>query len=176
MEEYLPLYDRQGKPLGRELRRGDPPPEGALWRVCDVWIVNDAGQLLIQRRADTRPTNPGKWACTGGAIHTGEDGEAGCLRETREELGFEPDRRRMHSLFEFVGQHAIHEVWLLRQNVSLDALHLQQEEVADARYATMEEILRMARQGEFVALGYLSQLAQMLPVLLHAYGKDDTAC
>lgn len=172
----MPLYDRQGQPLGRTLRRGDAPPEGAYWRVCDAWMVNAAGDLLIQRRADTRPTHPGQWACTGGAIRQGETGEAGCLREIREELGFDPDRHRLHSLFEFVGAHAIHEVWLLRQDVPLSALHLQAEEVADARYASMDEILAMARRGEFVPLDYLHQLARMLPVLLHAYGKDDATC
>lgn len=176
MEEYLDLYDRQGRPLHRTLRRGDPAPQGAFWRVCDIWLMNAAGDLLIQRRADDRPTNPGKWACTGGAIQHGESGEAGCLREAQEELGVRLDLRHGHMLFEYVSTHSIHEVWLFLQDIPLNKLCLQIEEVADARYASMEDIHRMARQGSFVPSGYLHQLAQMLPLLRQAYGKEDGLC
>lgn len=176
MEEYLDLYDRSGQPLHRVLRRGDAAPEGAFWRVCDIWLMNAAGKLLIQRRADSRPTHPGKWACTGGAIQHGESGEAGCLREAQEELGVRLDLRRGHMLFEYVSSHSIHAVWLFFQDIPLSKLRLQAEEVADARYASMDDICRMARQGSFVPFGYLRQLAQMLPLLRQAYGKEDAEC
>ena len=176
MEEYLDLYDRQGRPLHRVLRRGDPAPEGAFWRVCDIWVMNTEGKLLIQRRADTRPTHPGQWASTGGAIQHGESAEAGCLREAREELGVRLDPRHGHMLFEYVSTHSIHAVWLFLQDLPLSELRLQEEEVSDARYATMDEILRMAQAGQFVPFGYLHQLAQMLPLLHRAYGKEDEAC
>ena len=59
------------------------------------------------------------------------------------------------------------------QPVCPEQLTLQVEEVSDARLATPEEILRMAREGSFVPMGYLRQLMDMLPVLIHAYGKEE---
>ena len=41
------------------------------------------------------------------------------------------------------------------------------------RLATPEEILRMAREGSFVPMGYLRQLMDMLPILIHTYGKEE---
>lgn len=172
MDEILDLYDRQGNPAGTLVRKaGQLPvaPEGTYWRVCDVWIIRQNGDILIQRRALTKPNAPGLWCeSAGGSIQHGETREEGCIRETREELGVtvHPDQGTL--AFEFVGRTSIHDVWIFRMDVPLESLTLQEEEVMDAKYVSPAELRRMARDGEFISLGYLDQLLRMLPVLLSA--------
>lgn len=179
LEEYLDLYDHAGTPLHRIIRRDDPLdpcPEGAYWRVCDAWIMRPDGAMLIQRRAECKATYPGLWNCTGGAIQHGESSEQGCLREVQEELGLALTHRDGSMLFEYLSTHSIHEVWLFCKDVSLESLTLQREEVADARFATMDEILRMEKEGSFVSIGYLAQFARMLPIYRHIIGKENATC
>ena len=171
--ELLDLYDRAGNPLGKTLERGPGLPqaaEGEYWRVCDVWLVNDSGELLIQRRALSKPNWPGAWCeSAGGAIRSGETPEEGMLRETMEEIGVRPDLHRGGLVFTYTGRTAHHDVWVFRTDVTLDALTLQEDEVIDARWARPEELIRMEKDGTFVKVGYLEQLVRMLPVLISAY-------
>ena len=173
--ELLDLYDREGRPLGRVIRRDGGIPnvaEGEYWRVCDVWIVNSRGEILSQRRALNRPNWPGAWCeSAGGAIHAGETPEEGCLRETMEEIGIAPDFDRGGLAFVYTGRTAHHDVWVFRMDVPLESLTLQLEEVIDARYFTPNELRRMEQEGTFVRTGYLEQLLAMLPILLSAYEK-----
>jgi len=173
MDEILDLYDRAGNPAGTLVRKaGQLPvaPEGTYWRVCDVWIVRENGDILIQRRALTKPNAPGLWCeSAGGAILHGETREQGFIRETMEELGVKPDLDRGAMAFEFVGRTSIHDVWVFRMDIPLEALALQKEEVMDAKYVSPAELRRMARAGEFIALGYLEELLRMLPLLTSAY-------
>ena len=106
-------------------------------------------------------------------MQSGESPEAAALRETREEIGVTPDFGRGGKVFEFVGHRALHHVFVFCQEVCPEQLTLQAEEVSDARLVPPDEVLRMAREGSLVPLGYLPQLMDMLPVLIHAYGKEE---
>ena len=171
--ERLDLYDREGRPLGRTIERGEGLPQvgpGEYWRVCDVWLVNARGQVLIQRRSLSKPNWPGAWCeSAGGAIRSGETPEEGMLRETMEEIGVRPDPDRGGLAFSYLGRTSHHDVWVFRTDATLDDLTLQPEEVIDARWAAPEELLRMEAEGAFVPHGYLRELVRMLPVLLSAY-------
>ncbi len=50
--------------------------------VGDAAIIDDAGRMLLIRRADN-----GKWAMPGGALDVGESAAAGVVREALEETG-----------------------------------------------------------------------------------------
>lgn len=171
LSEWLDLCDREGRPLGRGLLRGELPPPGAYWRVSDAWFVNSRGQLLLQRRALGKRAHAGLWACTGGGVRHGETPREGCVRECREEIGVTPDFRRGGLIMGYVGEHSYHDVYLFHQDVSEADLRLQPEEVTDARWFTPDETRELVRGGAFVPLGYVEQLLLMLPVL--SAGKDD---
>jgi len=170
MDEILDLYDRQGHPAGTLLRKaGQLPvaPEGTYWRVCDVWIVSSRGDILIQRRALTKPNAPGLWCeSAGGAIQHGETREQGCAREVMEELGVKVNPDEGVLAFEYVGRTSIHDVWVFRRDIPREEMVLQPEEVIDARYVSPAELRAMVRSGEFIDLGYLPELLRMLPVLI----------
>ena len=171
--ETLALYDREGHLLDQVLARdhGLPTvPDGVYWRVCEVWIVNSKGELLIQRRALTKPNWPGAWCeSAGGAIRAGETPEEGCIRETMEEIGVTLDFEHGGHAFVYTGKTAHHDVWVFRMDVPLESLTLQPEEVIDAKYASPDEIRQLERNGEFVRHPYLDQMLNVLPVLLSAY-------
>jgi 8-oxo-dGTP pyrophosphatase MutT (NUDIX family) len=50
----------------------------------DALVINDAGEILLIRRADS-----GLWATPGGAFDVGETAAEGAVRECREETGWQ---------------------------------------------------------------------------------------
>jgi len=65
---------------------------GLLHRAFSVFIKNDAGQILLQRRATGKYHSPGLWA-NSCCSHPGEDDDvcAAARRRLGEEMGFECD-------------------------------------------------------------------------------------
>lgn len=174
VEEMLDLFDSHGQPTGVTIRRGEDAPVGMYWSVVDVWIINSKGELLIQQRDPAKPNWPGCWCeSAGGSVHSGEAPDAAAIRETQEEIGFTPDFDRGGKVFEFLDDHALRHVYLFCQEVELPQLTLQPGEVTAVQYASPAAIRTMVRSGEFVPIGYLTQLMQMLPILISMYRKAD---
>lgn len=72
--------------MGRTDYEDDPnaPKPNSLVPAASVVVVNDLGQVLLQRRVDN-----GMWALPGGKMELGES-LAGCgVRETKEETGID---------------------------------------------------------------------------------------
>ncbi|GAA3487901.1 NUDIX domain-containing protein [Streptomyces cremeus] len=59
-----------------------PPKANTLIPACNLLVVNDANEILLQRRRDT-----GQWALPGGAQDIGETPAACAIRECLEETG-----------------------------------------------------------------------------------------
>jgi ADP-ribose pyrophosphatase YjhB (NUDIX family) len=70
--------------VGRVEYWHDPaaPPPNSLVPACGVLAVNDAGEILLQRRRDT-----GQWALPMGKQEIGETVTECAVRETEEETG-----------------------------------------------------------------------------------------
>jgi isopentenyl-diphosphate Delta-isomerase len=73
---------------------------GALHRAFSVFVVNGAGQLLVQKRALTKYHSGGLWSNTCcGHPRPGEALEQAARRRLKEEMGFESE---LTELFAFV--------------------------------------------------------------------------
>lgn len=173
-EEMRDLFTADGRPAGVTIRRDDEIPQGLYPACADVWLYSSQGQLLLQLRDASKPNHPNQWCeAAGGAVQSGETPDEAALRETQEEIGFALDFSRGGKVFEFVGEHSIHHVYLFCQDADPSALTLQPGEVSAVRYVSPSELPGMACEGQLVPTGYLQQLLEMLPVLTSAYGKGD---
>ncbi len=94
MQEQWQLCDEQGRLLvGKGSTRDIVFREGLLHGVAHVWvwqIVNNQAEVLLQKRAQGKPTWPGLYDISAaGHIDLGEEPHTAALRETREEIGWE---------------------------------------------------------------------------------------
>ena len=60
--ELLDLYNRDKEKTGEIVERGGKSPKDRYYLVVVIWIENKKGELLIQKRAKTKNSNPDKWA------------------------------------------------------------------------------------------------------------------
>jgi 8-oxo-dGTP diphosphatase len=107
-----------------------------------VLIVNARGELLI-----VKPTYLDRWLCPGGGVEEDESPLAAAKRECKEEIGVEFDelwpayidyRERQPD-----GQTDIVQFMFTPKPVDdsfLDILHLQAEEIEDAKFVSVEQL------------------------------------
>jgi 16S rRNA (adenine1518-N6/adenine1519-N6)-dimethyltransferase len=88
--EYMDIVDEHDEVIGRDTRARIHARHD-IHRGVHVFVVNDAGELLLQRRAQTTRDYPGHWdASAGGQVAAGETYEQAAVRELDEELGCPP--------------------------------------------------------------------------------------
>jgi isopentenyl-diphosphate delta-isomerase len=97
--EHVTLVDRDDRPLGA-MEKLQAHAEGRLHRAFSVFVFDQAGRLLLQRRSAAKYHSPGLWSNTCcGHPRPGEPVEAAASRRLFEEMGF---RVPLRPLFRFV--------------------------------------------------------------------------
>jgi isopentenyldiphosphate isomerase len=88
--ELFDVVDEQGLRIGSATRGECHSNPALIHPVVHVLVTDRTGRVLLQKRALTKDTQPGKWdTSVGGHLHPGEDPMDAARRETREELGIE---------------------------------------------------------------------------------------
>ncbi|MDR0611884.1 MAG: NUDIX domain-containing protein [Dysgonamonadaceae bacterium] len=89
-EEIFPLVDESGRVTGQATRNECHSGSKVLHPVVHLHVFNSQGDLLLQKRAENKDIQPGKWdTSVGGHVDFGESVEVALYREVREELGME---------------------------------------------------------------------------------------
>lgn len=160
--ELWDIYDDCFINTGRTHERGIPLNKGDNHLVVHIYPVNSKGELLIQKRAETISWKPGIWAATGGSAIAGEDSWTACQRELQEEVGITATRDNTTLIFMNKRQDHFTFIYMVSTDIDVKELKLQKEEVADAKWATQEEIRLMINQGTFITTNYLELLFSYL--------------
>ena len=149
--EILDLYDNKKNKLKKTFVRGSGEPlDGEFKLSIHLWIINDKGEFLIQKRSIDRKTNPNKWAFIGGAVDSGEKSLQCAIREAQEEMGISLVPEDIEFLISFKREHDFIDVFLAKKNISIQNIVLQKEEVSACRWVTPVELEQIINNGEFV--------------------------
>ena len=101
-EEIIDLVDNKNQITGKISRdqvHGNPTLKH---RAVHVYVYHNSGQILLQKRAESKSTQPGKWdSSVGGHLLAGESYEEAAIRETKEELGITINSSDLELICEF---------------------------------------------------------------------------
>ncbi|MGN0641701.1 MAG: NUDIX domain-containing protein [Huintestinicola sp.] len=149
--ELFDLYDSDRQPLGSTMIRGEKQPENTNRLVVHCCIFNSRGDMLIQRRQDNKAGWSGMWDVTcGGSAVSGERSNEAIHRELLEEMGLDIDFSKSRPLLTIHFEGGFDDFYAVNRNVDLSELSLQEEEVADAKWASENDILDMINEGIFI--------------------------
>lgn len=161
--EIWDIYDKYRRKTGATHERGITMKTGDYHIVVHVWVVNSKGELLIQRRQLDKKGWPGMWDCAAaGSAILGDTSIDAAIRETKEEIGLDIEGKELEPLFTIKFSRGFDDNWLVRREVNLEDLVLQQEEVADVKWASMEDIEQMVVNGEFIPFPFLERLFEII--------------
>lgn len=156
--ELWDVLDRDGHKKGRVMVRGDQIQPGDYHLVVHVWIKNDKGEYLIQKRSHTVEQWPGVWAATGGSVIVGEDSLSGAVREVEEEMGLALDRSIFRRLMRQTRRAAIVDVWCVEVASEGAPSPCPGPEVSDIMWVPKRQIKDMIARGIFFPYDYLEHL------------------
>lgn len=125
--------------------------DGLYHEAINLYILNDEGKLLIQRRSRNHPCCPGKWAVVIGATPYVENGVTSSLRELKEELGLEGRIENLEYIGMIKQKFCFMDVFLLRQNFNLEDIKFIDGEVEDAKFVSVQEFNNMLTIKEAVS-------------------------
>lgn len=171
MEEMLDIYTRDGKYLGIKTRIDcHKPNPGYYHKPVWIWIVNDKKEILIQKRASVKSSFPNYWdAPSAGHLDAGETPIEGAIRETKEELGIETEANDYKFVGEYISEVTweLGQVYVLKLNVSIDDIILQEDEVDEVKWLSFDEFKKVIHSDEFIP--YDEEYKMMVLNLLQDY-------
>ena len=154
MEEIFDIYTRSGQHIGKESRQiCHSPNPGFYHKPVWIWIINDKGEVLVQKRAAVKKNDPNKWDMpSAGHVLAGETSIEGAIRETQEELGVPTKESDYKFICEYIcdSSYEIAQVYLLKLNLNLNDFKLQENEVEKIQWMTYGEFKKLFYSEEFV--------------------------
>lgn len=116
----------------------------------DIWMINSENKILIQKRSPMKRLEPNVWAMTGGSVVAGENSVDTIVRETKEEIGLDIDASQLKLVTKFRTGTVWIDTYVLRCDYAVANMKFRPEEVADAKWATWEEIDALVKEGQFI--------------------------
>ncbi len=156
--ELCDLYTSTGAPTGRTVPRGTALAPGEYYLVVHVWIRDETGAYLIQRRALDLAADPGVWAITAGYAQTGQDSLTTARRETREELGLALAPAQLRRWQRLPREDRLQDLWLAQVTRAALGPPALGPEVIDYAWATQPALRQRRSQGTFFPYSYFDQL------------------
>lgn len=149
--EKWDLYDINRQKLNKLHTRGNKLNKGEFHLVVHVVILNDKNEMLIQQRQSFKEGFPNLWdVSVGGSAVAGETSQMAAQRETKEEIGinYEFKERPNFTINFSVG---FDDYYIINiDGIDTTKLKLQYEEVKAVKWASLEEILNMIDDKEFI--------------------------
>ena len=154
MEEMYDVYTRDGKWIGvKEKSFCHSENPGVYHKPAWIWIINSKNEILIQKRAACKKNFPNKWDMpSAGHVDAGERPIDGAIRETFEEIGVQTSEKDYRFICEYIWDEMfeIAQVYLLKLDVDINNFKLQEDEVAELKWLSLEEFKRIFYSDEFV--------------------------
>ena len=149
MEELLDVYDKNKKLTGKIIDRKSIELLNDNEYVITVhcFIINLSNQILVTQRSLTK-NRGGKWEETHGALRTGETSVEGIKRELKEEIGLDVQISELRLIKTFIRKNKIRDVYILKKNIPLKKIKLNDGEVMNCKYVDLEEFKGMIKNKE----------------------------
>ena len=159
-EELIDVYDSNRKKTGRVADRRAPLPKGEfMMYVLAILERKSDGKILITRRALDKKWAAGAWEIPGGGSLAGEESFGAVVREVLEETGLNIancDECQKKPVYSYMNEDLKH-----GDNYFVDIYHfifdfdekdvsIQASEAIDHRFATFEEITKLADESQFL--------------------------
>jgi isopentenyldiphosphate isomerase len=147
-DELVTIVDKENNEIGvvprKEMRSGR-----LRHRATYILVFNARGELLVQKRTQTKDVFPGYYeVAAGGVVLAGENYEEGAVRELEEELGIR--ERPLTMLFDFYYEDEQIRLWGRAFSCEYSGeLVFQEEEVESGEFMRVDEVFRLATTKKF---------------------------
>lgn len=153
--ELFDIVDEYGHPTGETVERDLAHAKGVRHRTAHIWLtrkVEDKWQVLLQKRAMTKDSFPGRFdTSSAGHIQAGDEPLESAIRELKEELGITASSEQLTFVDTFHTQYEkefhnklfkddeITFVYVYKGEVDTDQITVQEEELESVEWFDLEK-------------------------------------
>ncbi|MCX8171803.1 MAG: NUDIX domain-containing protein [Candidatus Bathyarchaeota archaeon] len=160
-DERFCIVDENDNVIGWAYR-SECHKKGLIHRSVYVIVLNNRGEVFIQRRSMSKDLYPGLYACSAsGHVEYGESYEEAARRELMEELGINAQLKYIGKFKCFSKtEREFSALYLCHHN---GPIKLNSEEISEGKFMSIEEIKRMLEYcGDKFALGSILALKEFI--------------
>jgi isopentenyldiphosphate isomerase len=168
--ELWDVYDIDREKSGKTMERGAKFDDGTHHMGAHICVFNSEGKMLIQKRQAAKSGYGGRWDLSaGGSSLAGENSRQTAHRELLEEIGIDHDFSGVRPHLTINRVNIFDDIYLVKKDVDISALTLQDTEVERVAWADADEIVAIIEKDEFVP--YYPELIRLLFVMKERYGS-----
>ena len=157
-KEYFDILDENGNKTGKTKLRSEVHRDGDWHKAVHIWIINNNGDILLQRRCATKDSNPNMLdISSAGHLFAGDNSLEGALRELKEELNLDvnPDdlkfiktlKRSSKYTATFINNE-FDDLYILRTDKKVDDMKFQEEEISEIMYVPYKKFKEMVKNRQ----------------------------
>ncbi len=165
MNEYWDIYDKNRRKTRKIAKRGDYLNDDEFHLVVNAWIRNSNNEFLITQRSANK-SFAYMWETTGGSALKGETSIVAAIREIKEELGIDinPKTGKLigTKFRHYDGCPDILDVWIFEYDGTIEDITVQEEEVANVMWASVEQIKKLYNEKKFEANAFFEEALKSL--------------
>ena len=157
-KEYFDILDENGNKTGRTKLRSEVHRDGDWHKAVHIWIINNDGDILLQRRCATKDSNPNMLdISSAGHLSAGDDSLEGALRELKEELNldikpedlqFIKTLKRSSKYTETFINNEFDDLYIVRTDKKIEDMKFQKEEISEIMYVPYKKFKEMVKNRQ----------------------------
>ncbi len=176
--EKIEVLNEKGEKTGEVVSREEVHRLGLWHKTVHIWIVNGKNEVLLQKRCAQKETNPNKWTtATSGHLSAGDSSMEGAIRELGEEIGLQVEENELQYLFTVkdcavvensekrIIENELVDVYLIKKDINITKLKLQEEEVASVKWFSYEEFRKMVLENDENLVQHKEMQMKILEIL-----------
>ncbi len=141
--ELIEIVDRDGNSTGQIMEKKLAHDLNLLHNEVGLFLINNQGQILLQKRSANKKFNPNKWGTCGGHVDVGEDNMTALVRETKEEIGIDLNPSNVNFLIKIVKERESNSHVSIYYYTFMDKLAsefvIQEEELSEVKWFDFKE-------------------------------------
>lgn len=163
-KEYFDVLDENGNKTGEIKLRSEVHRDGNWHKSVHIWILNENGDVLLQRRCPTKDTNPNMLdiSCAG-HLSAGDESLDAAIRELKEELDldireeelqFIKTLKKTSKYTETFTHNGFNDMYILRTNKTINDMKYQEEEITEIFFVSYKKFKEMVKNRQPDLLGH----------------------
>ena len=154
-KEYLDILDENGNKTGKTKLRNEVHHDGDWHKAVHIWIINNNGEILLQRRCASKDSHPNMLdISSAGHLQAGDDSLTGAVREIKEELNLDisPNELQFITTLKRKSNKSINnefdDLYILRTNKKIEEMQFQKEEISEIFFVPYKKFKDMVNNKQ----------------------------
>ena len=157
-KEFFDVLDENGNKTSKTKLRSEVHRDGDWHKAVHIWIINNNGDVLLQRRCATKDSNPNMLdISSAGHLSAGDDSLTGAIRELKEELNLDVNKedlkliktlKRSSKYTETFINNEFDDLYILRTDKKLEDMKYQEEEISEIMFVPYKEFKKMVQNRQ----------------------------